>query len=141
MNCFFSARTLLVFALFAFAGFELSAQGALNGTPRQQMTRAALLEMGDKAAERLPDIEIVDLVNATEAPKYADGKFYLYPSEFYRIPADKQLHILRNDGDRYRILAEGTAKPKTPISRKELEQLSPEKRAAVEQSPLFEVVD
>jgi hypothetical protein len=139
MKCFFSACTFLF--LFAFASLELSAQGALNGSPRKQMTRAALLEMGEKAAELLPNVEIVDLVTATEAPKYADGKFYLYPSEFYQIPTDKQLHVLRNGGDRYLILTEGAAKPKTLISRKELEQLTPEKRAAVEQSPLFEVVD
>jgi hypothetical protein len=129
---------ILALLLMPLAG---QAQGSLNTAAKTPVTRAALLAMGDRTEQALPNAQITDLVNLQKAPRYADGKFYLYPSEFYAAPLDRQLLILRDRNSNYLIIPEGTAKPKSPISRREVEQMSPEKRKAILNDPLFEVVD
>lgn len=140
MLLFFTKKPLLAIALVVFAVFGVQAQGATNAGTKTPISRAELLAKGENAAAQLATAEITDLVTATVAPKYADGKYYLFPSEFYQVPADKQLHILRN-ADRYVVLAEGATKPKTPMSRDEVNLMTPEKRALIEADRNIEIID
>jgi hypothetical protein len=87
-------------------------------------------------------IEISDLVNATPADlnQRQDGKFYIPVSQLATSDMQRMQQILSNPST-YIVVKEASMIPKIQVSKAALENMSPEKKAAIKGSNDFVITD